>query len=568
MKFQLIQSFYIDFFTLILMLIVCFKPLGTYMANVFNGQKTIFSFFLSPIEDFMYKIIGVSEKEEMDWKHYAFAILVFSFLSCFISGLMLYVQAPIMGMKPLEPNLIFNTIVSFVTNTNWQAYSPEKDIHHYFQGISLGVQQFLSPSVGICVLIVLIRGFTTKNSNKLGNFWVDLIRVLLYVIIPLASIAALIFGFLGVPQDWAKEVTISSLEAGKTQNYLVGPIASWIGIEILGSNGGGIFGMNMAHPFQNPNPLTHFFGLFLILLLPTSLCYTFGKMVNDTRQGWAIFSVMLLIFIPITSLTINNEHVKISSLSTSPLEMRNGSMEGKETRNGIIGSLLWASATTATSNGSIAADHSSFAPLNNFLTMFLMQLSETIFGGVGSGLYGMLIFVLIAVFMAGLMVGRTPEYLGKKISAYEMKMVSLALLMPLFLILSGAWILLHCLNIKELSVNQGAQIFSEFMYNVTSASNNNGSSMPGITMNDSTSNLLLGFLMLMGRFWIIIPVLALAGSLAQKNIVPVSSGTLPTHTPLFVFVLISILLIVGVLTFIPSLALGPIAENLGLAGAH
>lgn len=537
------------------------------MANVFNGQKTCLSFFLHPIEHTFYKIIGISQKDEMDWKHYAFAIIIFSFLSCFVMGLILYLQASVMGMKPLDPNLIFNTIASFVTNTNWQAYSPEKDIHQYFQVISLGVQQFLSPAMGICVLIALIRGFTTKNASKLGNFWVDLVRVLLYVIIPLSIISALIFGFLGVPQDWAKEVTIFSLEAGKTQNYLVGPIASWTAIEILGSNGGGIFGTNMAHPFQNPNALTHFLGLFLILLLPSSLCYTFGKMVNDTRQGWAIFVAMLIIFVPLTSLTINQENNNISSLSSLPLETHNTSMEGKETRHGIIGSLLWASATTATSNGSIAADHSSFAPINNFITMFLMQMSETIFGGVGSGLYGMLIFVLITVFIAGLMVGRTPEYLGKKISAYEMKMVSLALLMPLFLILSGAWILLHYLNIKELSVNQGAQVFSEFMYNVTSASNNNGSAMSGITMNDSTSNLILGFLMLMGRFWIIIPVLALAGSLAQKNTVPISTGTLPTHTPLFIFVLIGILLIIGVLTFIPSLALGPLAEHLGLAGA-
>lgn len=533
------------------------------MALVFSGQKTFLSFLLLPIEKFIYKIIGISEDNEMDWKHYAFAILIFSFSSCVVAGLILYVQTYIMTMKPLAPDLIFNTISSFVTNTNWQAYSPEKDIHHYFQVISLGVQQFLSPSVGICILIVLIRGFTTKNSTKLGNFWVDLVRVLLYVIIPLASIAALIFGFLGVPQDWAKEVSVSSLETGKTQNYLVGPIASWIGIEILGSNGGGIFGSNMAHPFQNPTPLTHFFGLFLMLLLPSSLCYAFGKMVKDIKQGWAILAVMLIVFIPITSFTINQENIKISSLSSLPLEMHNTSLEGKETRHGIIGSLLWASATTATSNGSVAADHSSLAPLNNFLTMFFMQLSETIFGGVGSGLYGMIIFILITVFMAGLMVGRTPEYLGKKISAYEMKMVSLALLVPLFLILSAAWILLHYLNIKELSVNQNAQIFSEFMYNISSVSDNNGSSMPGITMNDSLSNFVLGFLMLMGRFWIIIPILALAGSLAQKNSVPISSGTLPTHTPLFVFVLIGILLIVGVLTFIPSLALGPIAENLG-----
>jgi K+-transporting ATPase ATPase A chain len=492
-------------------------------------------------------------------------------------------------MANVPPDLAMNTAISFATNTNWQAYSGESTLSYLTQMLGLGVQNFLSAATGIAVLIALIRGFTRRSSKTIGNFWVDLTRATLYILLPLAFVTALVLVWQGVPQNFKPYEDVPLLQATTqtdtvkdangndvtttspvTQQSLpLGPAASQIAIKQLGTNGGGYYGANSAHPYENPTPLSNFLELLAILLIPASLCYTFGHRVRDRRQGWALLAAMLLIFVPLLLLCAMAEQAGNPALTTlgvdqtASIAQAGGNMEGKETRFGAVASALWATATTAASNGSVNAMHDSFTPLGGLVPLWMMQLGEVIFGGVGSGLYGMLAFAIVAVFIAGLMVGRTPEYLGKKIEAHEMKMASLVVLIPCALVVIGTAVaVLAPEGLVGLTTNTGAHGFTEILYAFTSASNNNGSALGGLNPNSPFYNAALGICMFLARFPLAIGMLAIAGSLAAKKHVPVSAGTLPTHTPLFVILLASTVIVIGALTFLPALALGPIAEQL------
>lgn len=576
-----------------LVLLVCIKPLGTYMAKVYNYEPFFLAGILGPIERLFYAIAGVDAKSEMTWQNYAAAMIIFSAGSFVILFLMLLFQSALplnpQGFGDLTPDLAFNTAVSFVTNTNWQSYGGESTLSYFSQMAGLTVQNFVSAAVGMAVMVALIRGIIRKNTDRIGNFWTDMVRGNLYILLPLSLVWAVLLGSQGVVQSFSAypnaqmvemqhvdqkkddsgNVTQEAQEITK-QSIAIGPAASQIAIKQLGTNGGGFFNANSAHPFENPTPFSNFLELLAILLIPAALCYSFGKMVKDTRQGWAILIAMTVIFVPLVFTCLyfeQNGNPKFASLgidqSANALQS-GGNMEGKETRFGIVNSVLWASATTAASNGSVNSMHDSYTPMGGFVPMFLMQFSEVIYGGVGSGLYGMLVFVLLTVFIAGLMVGRTPEYLGKKVQAFEIKMASITILVtPLAVLICAA---IACLTEagKAGMLNPGAQGFSEILYAFTSAGNNNGSAFGGLTANTPFYNTLLGMCMLIGRFWIMVPVLAIAGSLAQKNTVPPSAGTLPTHTPLFIIFLAGTVVLVGVLTYLPADALGPIAEHFNL----
>jgi K+-transporting ATPase ATPase A chain len=467
--------------------------------------------------------------------------------------------------------------VSFATNTNWQGYSGEVTMSYLTQMLALTVQNFVSAAAGMATLVAFIRGFRQRSSRNLGNFWVDLTRSTLHILLPLALILALVQVSQGVVQNFGAYQTAELVEAttdadGKpvTEQVLaMGPAASQIAIKQLGTNGGGFFNVNSAHPFENPTPLANFFELLAILIISAALCYTFGVMVGDTRQGWAVLAAMTIIFIALLVVCVVAEQnggvfVKQGVDHVPSALQSGGNMEGKEVRFGIANSALWATATTAASNGSVNAMHDSFTPLGGLVPMWLIQLGEVIYGGVGSGLYGMLMFAIIAVFVAGLMVGRTPEYLGKKIEAYEMKMSSLVILITPALVLIGTSVGVVTAAGKAGIANPGIHGFSEILYAFSSASNNNGSAFAGLSANTPFYNTALGLCMLFGRYWLAVPVLAIAGALAKKKIVPVGAGTLPTHTPLFVGLLVGVVLLVGALTFVPALALGPIVEHLTL----
>lgn len=567
------------------------KPLGGFMASVYIGERTFLSPIFNPLEKIFYRLSGINPQKDMNWREYAFAVLALSFGGFFLLFIMLLIQGflPLnpQGFGGLNPDLAFNTAVSFVTNTNWQSYGGETTMSYFSQMVGLTAQNFISAAVGMSVLVALIRGFTRKNADGIGNFWVDMVRGNLYILLPLALIWTVLLSSQGVIQSFKPYIEAQLLETqiiAKTdttpeqaitkQVIAVGPVASQVAIKQLGTNGGGFFNVNAAHPFENPNPLSNFLQLLAILLIPASLCYSFGKMVGDTRQGWAILTAMTVIFVPLLLFGIAQEqhgNPKLSSLGieqtkndTPSVAMAGGNMEGKETRFGIVNSVLWASATTAASSGSVNSMHDAYTPLGGLVPMLFMKFGEVIYGGVGSGLYGMVIFVILSVFIAGLMVGRTPEYLGKKIQVFEIKMASVAILIPCATILIGTAIALMTEAGRAGIFNPNAQGFSEVLYALTSASNNNGSAFGGLSANTPFYNTLLGICMLIGRFWIIIPVLAIAGSLATKNTVPTSAGTLPTHTPLFIAILVAIVVVVGVLTFVPALALGPIAEHLNL----
>lgn len=577
----------------LLVLILLVKPLGGYMARVYEGERTLLDPVLRPAERLLYRIFGVRldaakggsaalAAEEMTWQTYAVAMLLFSAAGF----LFLYVLQRIQGLLPLNPagvgavtpDSAFNTAVSFVTNTNWQGYGGETTMSYLTQMLGMTVQNFVSAATGIALLVALIRGLVRHDTQTVGNFWVDLTRTTLYILLPLALVLALVLVSQGVVQTLTPYQSVSLLQpttdgdgnAVTEQVLALGPAASQIAIKQLGTNGGGFFNVNSAHPFENATPLSNFIEMLSILLIPAALCYTFGKMVDDTRQGWALLAAMTIILVIFLFGAYAAEAVGNPRLTPLGVDQQasarspGGNMEGKEVRFGIPNSALWATATTAASNGSINSMHDSYTPLGGLAPLVLIQLGEVVFGGVGSGLYGMLAFVIIAVFVAGLMVGRTPEYLGKKIEAYEMKMASLVILiMPLIVL--GFTALAVVLDVGRAAIfNPGAHGFSEILYAYTSQGNNNGSAFAGFGANTPFHNTLGGLAMLIARFWLAIPMLAIAGSLARKKKVPISAGTLPTHTPLFVGWLIAIVIIVGALNFLPALALGPIVEHLML----
>lgn len=578
----------------LLVLVALVKPLGAFMARVYEGQPCGLDKPLGWLERLTYRFAGIKPDQPMNWKTYAIAVLLFNLLG----GLVVYALQRLQGFLPLNPahlgavspDLAWNTAISFISNTNWQSYSGETTMSYLTQMLGLTVQNFVSAATGMAVLVALIRGIRGKQTDNIGNFWVDLVRGTLYILLPLSFVLALILVSQGVVQTLSRYKKVPLIQpvsyvqsttnaAGKTVHQTVwvkhqvlplGPAASQIAIKQLGTNGGGFFGQNSAHPFENPNPLSNFLEVLAILLIPAALCYTFGRMVGDTRQGWAIFAAMMIIFVPLMIGCVWAEHSgnpKMAALGvnqSSSALTSGGNMEGKETRFGVTDSAIWATATTAASNGSVNSMHDSYTPLGGLVPMWLMELGEVIFGGVGSGLYGMLMFVIVAVFIAGLMVGRTPEYLGKKIEAFEMKMATICVLVPPALVLITA--ALACVTVMGTSAieNPGAHGFSEILYWASSVGNNNGSAFAGLGTNTPFYNIAGGIVMWISRYFLIIPTLALAGALARKKQVPVSSGTLPTHDALFTGWLVATVVLIGALTFLPALALGPIVEYLHL----
>lgn len=559
-------------------LFVLVKPLGSYMARVYMGDRTFLSLLFAPLEKIFYRASGINPEKDMGWQEYARSVLVFSLGGFLLLFAMLLVQGMLplnpQGLSGLTPDLAFNTAVSFITNTNWQSYGGETTMSYFSQMVGLTVQNFISAACGMAVLVALIRGLSRKNTHGIGNFWVDMLRTNLYILLPLSLVWTVLLSSEGVVQSFSPYLEVPLLEQttqNTTQTIAVGPVASQVAIKQLGTNGGGFFNVNSAHPLENPTPFSNFLQMIAILMIPVALCYTFGVMVGDTRQGWAVLAAMTVIFVPLLLFGIaqeQNGNPKFEALGidqSATDSQAGGNMEGKETRFGIVNSVLWASTTTAASNGSVNSMHGSYTPMGGFVPLIFMQFGEVIYGGVGSGLYGMLVFVMLCVFIAGLMVGRTPEYLGKKIQAFEIKMAGITILVPCAAVLIGTSIAVMTEAGRAGILNPGAQGFSEVLYALTSVSNNNGSAFAGLTANTPFYNTLLGVCMLFGRFWVMIPVLAIAGSLAAKNTAPPSAGTLPTHTTLFVGVLAAIVVLVGVLTFVPALALGPIAEHFNLS---
>ncbi len=559
------------------LLIAAVKPLGAYMARVYEGEPIVLGKAFGWLERLIYRLCGVpldAEKREMKWTTYAGAMLLFNAAGILVVYAVQRLQGSLPlnpdGMTAVSPDLSWNTAVSFVTNTNWQSYGGETTMSYLTQMTALAVQNFVCAASGMAVMVALIRGISRKSTSTLGNFWVDLTRSTLYILLPLSIILALIFVSQGVVQTFSPAHHVALLQQMKdgsgnavTEQVLaVGPVASQEAIKQLGTNGGGFFNVNAAHPFENPTPLSNFLSMYTLMLIPAALTYTFGKMVKDTRQGWAVLAAMFVIFLPLLYLCVTQEQGGSSALASLHIDQAGGNMEGKEVRFGISGTSLYATATTAVSCGAVNGMHDSFTPLGGLVPLFLIQLGEVIFGGVGAGMYGMLMFAVVAVFVAGLMVGRTPEYIGKKIEAKEMKMASLAILVPCASILIFTAIAVATEAGRKGPLNPGPHGFSEILYAFSSATGNNGSAFAGLTANTPFYNTTLGLAMFFGRFFIKIPVLALAGSLAQKKIVPTGAGTLPTHTPLFVAMLVGVIIIVGALTFIPALALGPFVEQL------
>lgn len=540
------------------------------MYRVYHG-RVFLEKLLGPLENIFYRIARIDPNKEMTWQQYAVAVCIASLVGFFILFCILRFQ----NHLPLNPqhfsnindDLAFNTAVSFITNTNWQSYSGESTLSYFSQMIGLTVQNFLSASMGMGIAVAFIRGIARRKTPYIGNFWVDWLRGILYILLPLSLLFSLILGSQGVIQNFTAYESAYHLENKNNQQAIPGgPVASQVAIKMLGSNGGGFFGTNAAHPFENPTPLSNFLQLISILLIPSAFCYLFGIMINDTRQAWAILIVMTIIFIPLMLYCVDKEqqsyavHHDLSvDQNRSPLQS-GGNMEGKEVRFGIVNSALWASATTATSNGSVNSMHDSYTPLGGLITLIFLFLSEAIYGGVGCGLYGIILFVIISVFIAGLMVGRTPEYLGKKIQSFEIKMAVIALFIPVILILFGAAITVLLPSAQLGTLNPGAHGFTEILYGFASVGGNNGSAFAGLSANTPFYNSLFGLIMLFSRFWVIIPVLAIAGSLAQKNTIPANHGTLSTHTTLFMIFLIGIILLGSLLTFIPAIILGPVTE--------
>jgi len=570
------------FFAVVLLLA---KPLGSYMARVFEGKRIFgFSRVLGPTERFIYRVGGVDAEKEMGWKKYAANVLVFSA----VGFLFLYLLQRVQGWLPggpaglgnVSPTLSFNTAISFLTNTNWQAYAGESTMKYATQMVGLTVQNFFSPAVAMAILIALIRGFSRRVTDRLGNFWVDMTRSILYILLPLSFILAIALLSQGVVQTLHPSQTVQLIQPyvnaqGQTittQTLAVGPVASQSAIEHLGTNGGGFFNVNSAHPFDNPTPLSNFLMMVALILIPAALCYTFGRMVGNTKQGWAVLAAMTIVLLGMMIAVYHFEQqgvpqeaaagAQLHAMSGTTTAQPGGNMEGKEVRFGIADSSIYTAATTGASNGSVNSMLDSFTPLGGLVPLVLLDLGEVIFGGVGSGLYGMLILAIVAVFIAGLMVGRTPEYLGKKIEMYEMKMASLIILIPIMAILVGTAVGVSTAAGRVGVANPGSHGFSEILYAFSSTVGNNGSAFAGLSANTTFYNIALGIAMLIGRFWTLVPTLAIAGSLGKKTYHPESAGTLRTDGPMFVGLLIAVVVVVAALSFIPALALGPIIEHL------
>ncbi len=581
--------------------ILCARPLGRYIADVMEGRPILALRLGGELERALYRVAGIDPARETGWKQYALNLLLFS--TCGV--LFVYLLQRVQLWLPLNPQSFgnvtpdsaFNTAISFVTNTNWQGYAGESTMSYLTQMLGLAVQNFVSAATGIAVAIALIRGFARHASPTVGNFWVDLTRSTLYLLLPAATLIAIVLASQGVIQNFAafKDVTTvapttyappdeptgpgTNTGAGTatlstttgTQTLPMGPVASQEAIKELGTNGGGFFNANSAHPFENPNAFTNFLELFAILLIPAALTFTFGAMVGDARQGWAILVGMTMLFTALWLVAASSEQagnpllVSLGVDQQAGADQSGGNMEGKETRFGIGASALFATVTTATSTGAVNSMHDSMTPLGGLAPMFLMQIGEVAFGGVGSGLYGMLIYALLGVFIAGLMIGRTPEYLGKKIEAFDMKMTSIAILATPLVVLIGTAVAVSVASGKAGVANPGAHGYAEILYAFSSAGNNNGSCFCGLSANTPFYNTALGLAMWFGRFWVLIPVLAIAGSLAAKKRAPVTAGTMPTHGPLFVVLLMGSVLLIGALTYVPALALGPVAEHLMIA---
>jgi K+-transporting ATPase ATPase A chain len=563
----------------LVVLVLLVKPLGSYMAKVFLGERTFLSPICQPIERMLYKFAGIREQEEMDWKTYTISFLILSVIGFLFVYLLERLQAVLpfnpMQMAAVQPDLALNTAISFMTNTNWQNYGGETTMSYFTQMLGMTSQNFLSAAAGIAILFAFIRGLTRHNTQHLGNFWVDITRITLHILLPLSIILAILLVSQGVVQTLSPYATVHVLDTTNgetTQTIALGPAASQIAIKMLGTNGGGFFNANSAHPLENPTPVSNFLEMLSILLIPAALCYTFGKLVGNTRQGWTILSAMLILLVVFIGITYAAEAsgnpilAELGINQTSSTIQPGGNMEGKELRFGLANSALWATITTAASNGSVNSMHDSYSPLGGFSLLVMMMVGEVVFGGVGSGLYGMLVFVIVAVFVAGLLVGRTPEYLGKKIEAYEIKMASLVILiMPLTVL--GLTAVAVSTNAGQNSVlNPGPHGFSEILYAFTSQGNNNGSAFAGLNGNTLFYNLAGALAMLIGRFWLAIPTMALAGSLAAKRKTLAGHGTLSTTSLLFLVWLIAIIVLVGALNFFPALALGPIIEHLQLVG--
>ena len=574
-----------------LLIALCAKPLGSFIASVMEGRKTFLSPVLVPVERLIYRICGVrldsnGQPEEQHWMRYAGALLGFSAFSAVLLYAMqrLQVWLPFnpqaFSQNNVSPDLAFNTSVSFTTNTNWQSYTPEQTLSYFVQMAGLTVHNFLSAAAGLGIAMALVRGFARQSVKTIGNFWADMTHATLYVLLPISIVAALILCWQGVIQNLSPYTTVTTLE-GVKQAIAQGPVASQEAIKMLGTNGGGFFNANSAHPFENPTPLANLLQMFLIFLIPGALTYTFGKMVRDTRQGWALFTAMTVLWLGGVVMAYHFEQKGTPVLEKAGIAMvatdaqSGGNMEGKETRFGIANTALFATVTTDASCGAVNGMHDSFTPLGGLVPLFNIQLGEVVFGGVGAGLYGMLMFAILAVFIAGLMVGRTPEYLGKKIEQKEVKMAMIAMLIlaASILLFAGASSVMPFVKGSYWNAagpaaantnNPGAHGLSEILYAYTSGTGNNGSAFAGISANTPWYNITIGLAMLFGRFFMLLPLLAIAGSLAAKRQVPVSAGTFPTHGPLFVGLLVGVVIIVGALTYFPALSLGPIVEHLML----
>ena len=586
----------------LLLVLACVKPVGLYMAHVFDGRPIWALRAAAPLERWVYRLCGVDPAQEMGWRAYAAGLLLFNALG----ALLLYVlqrAQPWLPLNPqqfpaLPPDSAFNTAVSFITNTNWQGYAGESAMSYFTQMAGLAVQNFLSAASGMVVAIALVRGLARHGAHGIGNVWVDLTRATLYVLLPLSLVLAVVLVSQGVIQNFSRYRDVTTVEAltyqqpatdaagnalqdaagnprqqtrtTRTQSLPMGPIASQESIKELGTNGGGFMNANAAHPYENPTALSNLLEMLAMLVLPASLTYTFGRLVGDTRQGWAVLAAMGLLFVVLLQVTVyseqqGNPHIAALGVDqTAGPTQPGGNMEGKEARFGVAASALFAAVTTATSCGAVNGMHDSLTPLGGFVPLFQMQLGEVVFGGVGTGLYSMLIFAILGVFIAGLMIGRTPEYLGKKIEAFEVKMAAIAILVMPFVVLTGTAVAVSTEAGRSAVANPGAHGFSEILYAFSSAGNNNGSAFGGLSANTPFYNLALALAMWLGRFWPIVAVLAVAGSLGAKKRIPVSDGTMPTHGPTFVVLLIGTVLLVGALTFVPALALGPIVEHLML----
>ena len=580
----------------LLLLVLLTKPMGLLITHVMNRTLPILNKLFGPGERLLYKHCGIRADAEMNWKHYTLALLIFNLLGVAVVYLLQRWQAWLpmnpQGFPAISMDSSLNTAISFVTNTNWQGYAGESTMSYLTQMLALTVQNFMSAATGIAVAIALIRGFARHSAQTIGNFWVDLTRCTLYILLPFSLLLAVAFMSEGVIQNFDAYKDVSTLQTttyqqpaqndpGKTetlttstQTLAMGPVASQESIKMLGTNGGGFFNANSAHPYENPTPLTNFLQMLAIFLIPAGLCYAFGEMVGDRRQGWAIFASMSIIFVIMAAVALWAEQAGNPILSASGADQSynslqaGGNMEGKETRFGIVASTIFTTITTAASCGAVNTMHDSLTPLGGLVPLWLIQLGEVVFGGVGSGLYTMLIYAVLAVFIAGLMIGRTPEYLGKKIEIFDMKMSALVILVTPLLVLAGTAIAVLVEPGRAGIANPGAHGFSEILYAFSSAANNNGSAFAGISANTPFYNLMLAIAMFFGRFGVIIPVMAIAGSLAAKKRIPAGLGTMPTHGPLFITLLIGAVILVGALTYVPALALGPVIEQLIMTATH